>query len=178
MLARLLFAAGLCLALPLLLAAQTAFAQTAPTASLIAPSSWLFDAWTIVQPLATLFVSLVGPVLVTWIAMRLVGILRITDENKKKELEQRVREALHAAAENGLKYALAKAGLPFGSMPNASVLEDAIDYVRSKSPGTVKQSGVHDDDIEQIILSKVPNVLAQIAAGRIAPLPGTTKSGK
>lgn len=167
MFARLLFAAGLCLAFSLSLFGQPALAQ-AP-ASLVAPSFWLFDVWTIVQPLATLFVSIVGPVLVTWIAMRLVGILRITDETKKKELEQRVREALHAAAENGLKYALAKAGLPVGAPVSAAVLEQAIDYVRSKSPDTVKQTGVRDDDLEQIILSKVPNVLAQIAAGRIGP---------
>lgn len=131
----------------------------------------LVEVWAIVQPLVVLFLSIVAPALVTWLAVRLAGLLKISDANAQKELEAKIRTALHAAALNGLKFAMTRAGLPSvvpGVLP-PTVIAEAIGYVRTKSPDTAAQAGVGDRDLEQIILSKVPDVLATIAATK-APL--------
>lgn len=129
----------------------------------VSKQSFLYDIWTIVQPLVVLLVSIVGPVLVTWIAVRLTSLLNIQDESKRKEVEKQVRDALHNSALNGLQYAMTRAGLPAGVLPNAGIIQDAIDYIRTKSPDTAEQAGVDDDDLTQIILSKVPDVFAKLA---------------
>jgi hypothetical protein len=137
--------------------------------SIIDRSSWLHAVWEIVQPLVVLLVSTVGPALVGWISYRLVGLLKISDENAKKEMEAKIRDALHAAALNGLKYAMTRAGLPAVGKPTKAMVDTAIDYVRTKSPDTAFQAGVTNDDLAQIILSKAPDVIAMIAAAKAKP---------
>lgn len=78
----------------------------------IAPSSWLYEVWTIVQPVVVLLVSTVGPVLVTWISARLIELLNVTNEKQRVEIEAKLREALHQSAANAIRFALSKAGLP------------------------------------------------------------------
>lgn len=127
-----------------------------------APSpSFLVDLWEVVQPLAALFVSTVGPALVTWIAYRLVSLLQIKDENEKKALEAKTRDALHQSAMNGLKAALARAGYTqvFGPLPQ-SILAEAIEYVKTKNPDTIEQAGASLEDVGDIVLSKVPDLSA------------------
>ncbi|MFC3074855.1 hypothetical protein [Shinella pollutisoli] len=111
--------------------------------------------WIVMQPLVTLFIGIVGPVLVTWLAMRLVALLKISDEAKRAEIEGRLREALHASAENAVAYARARFGGSLTAPPIPAALEAAKDYVRSKNAGTLRQLGVSEGDLSDIILSKI-----------------------
>lgn len=149
--------AALCL---LVLVVPLALAQSAP----IERPVILVELWAIIQPLVVLFVSTVGPALITWLSLRLVALLKITDENAKKELEAKIRAALHEAALNGLKLAMTRAGLPSGAIPGGSVITEAVEYIRKLSPETAVKAGVDDYDLAEIVLSKVPDVMAITAA--------------
>jgi len=68
--------------------------------------------------------------------------------------ESLLRDALHQAAENGLAYALTR-----GSNPaSGAVIKDALDYVKSKNPQTVKKLRVSDAALVEIIKSKASRV--------------------
>ena len=141
----------------LALIALPALAQDAET--LIARSSIWFEIWSILQPIVVLLVSTVGPVLVAWIAARLLALMKISDEKQKLELEAKLREALHQSAGNALKYALAKAGLPAGGAIGAAVIADALRYVEEKNPDALNKLDVHTEALRDIILSKVPDLV-------------------
>lgn len=132
--------------------------------STIAPSSLFYDVWTIVQPLAVLLASTVGPVLVTWIAARLIALLKISDEKQRLEIEKGMRDALHQSAANALKYAMAKAGMPpiFNAAVSRDVIADAIAYVHEKNPEALSGLDVHSDALRDIIISKVPDLLKAV----------------
>ncbi len=126
----------------------------------IAPSSIWYEAWTIVQPVVVLLVSTVGPVLVTWIAARLIALLKVTDEKQRVEIEAKLRDALHQSALNAMKYAFAKAGLPtIGGVINPGLVAEAVTYVTEKNPDALKKLGVDNRALEDIILSKIPEVV-------------------
>ena len=69
----------------------------------------------IMRPVVELIVIVFGPMLVTWIAAKFAVMLDIRNEDQKVELEQKIRFALHQAAENALTYAMAKYGFKIGS---------------------------------------------------------------
>ncbi|MBN7804924.1 hypothetical protein JZX86_06035 [Agrobacterium rosae] len=126
----------------------------------IAPSSWLYELWTIVQPVVVLLVSTVGPVLVTWIAARIISLLKVTDEKQRVDIETNLRNALHQSALNAMKYAFTKAGLPvLGGVVNPSLIAEAITYVTEKNPDALKKLGVDHKALEEIIVSKIPEVV-------------------
>ncbi|AYM13050.1 hypothetical protein G6L58_17230 [Agrobacterium tumefaciens] len=126
----------------------------------IAPSSVWYDVWTIVQPIVVLLVSTVGPVLVTWIAARLIALLKVTDEKQRVEIETNLRNALHQSALNAMKYAFAKAGLPaIGGLISPILIAEAVTYVTEKNPDALKKLGVDNKALEEIILSKIPEVV-------------------
>ncbi|MBA8799130.1 hypothetical protein FHW77_002849 [Agrobacterium sp. RC10-4-1] len=128
----------------------------------IAPSSWLYEVWTIVQPIVVLLVSTVGPVLVTWIAARLIALLKVTDEKQRVEIEAKLREALHQSAANAIRFALSKAGLPnVGGVINDTILTEASKYVIEKNPEALQKLGVDAKGLEEIILSKLPDLIRQ-----------------
>lgn len=118
------------------------------------------DIWQIVQPLVVLFVSIVGPVLVTWISSRVLAVLKVQDEKQKLEIEAKLREALHQSALNALKYAVTKTGVPLGVIGGAGgvTIDAAADYVRQKNPEALAKLGVSSDALKEIIMSKVPDV--------------------
>lgn len=156
-----LFAALCLIVLAIPLALAQAGASPAESGGILA------DVWEILLPLVTLLVSTVGPVLVGWIAARLIAVLQITDENARKELEARLRDALHAAALNGLKYAVTRLGLSGSILTvNDPVVRDAVEYVISKNPDTVIQLGIGENDIAEVVLSKVPDVIGALAAAK------------
>ncbi|AGN34404.1 hypothetical protein [Rhizobium sp. P007] len=134
-----------------------AFAQE--TEAVISPSSIWYDLWTIVQPVIVLLVSTVGPALVTWLSVRLIALLNISDEKQRVEIEARLRAALHESAINALKYAVTRTGLPLavGSVPG-QVLDAAIEYVAQKNPEALAKLGVDLPSLQDIIMSKVPEV--------------------
>lgn len=128
----------------------------------IAPSSWLYEVWTIVQPVVVLLVSTVGPVLVTWISARLIELLNVTNEKQRVEIEAKLREALHQSAANAIRFALSKAGLPnVGGIINDTILAEASKYVIEKNPEALEKLGVDTKGLEEIILSKIPDLLRQ-----------------
>lgn len=128
----------------------------------IAPSSWLYEVWTIVQPVIVLLVSTVGPVLVTWISARLIALLKVTDEKQRVEIEAKLREALHQSAANAIRFALSKAGLPnVGGVINDTILAEASKYVIEKNPEALQKLGVDTKGLEEIILSKLPDLIQQ-----------------
>ncbi len=128
----------------------------------IAPSSWLYEVWTIVQPIVVLLVSTVGPVLVTWIAARLITLLKVTDEKQRVEIETKLRDALHQSAANAIRFALSKAGLPnVGGVINDTILAEASKYVIEKNPEALQKLGVDAKGLEEIILSKLPDLIQQ-----------------
>jgi hypothetical protein len=134
-----------------------AFAQE--TGPVIAPSSIWYDLWTIVQPVVVLLVSTVGPALVAWLSVRLIALLDISDEKQRVEIEARLRLALHESAINALKYAVMRTGLPLavGNVPG-QVLDAAIEYVAQKNPESLERLGVDLSGLQDIIMSKVPEV--------------------
>jgi hypothetical protein len=128
----------------------------------IAPSSWLYEIWTIVQPIVVLLVSTVGPVLVTWIAARLIALLKVTDEKQRVEIETKLRDALHQSAANAIRFALSKAGLPtVGGIINDTILAEASKYVIEKNPEALQKLGVDAKALHEIILSKLPELIQQ-----------------
>lgn len=126
----------------------------------IAPSSVWSELWTIVQPVVVLLVSTVGPVLVTWIAARIISLLKVTDEKQRVEIETNLRNALHQSALNAIRYAFTKAGLPnvAGQMTD-TVLNEAVAYVTDKNPDTLRKLGVDQAALKEILLSKIPEVM-------------------
>lgn len=128
----------------------------------IAPSSWLYEVWIIVQPVVVLLVSTVGPVLVTWISARLIELLNVTNEKQRVEIEAKLREALHQSAANAIRFALSKAGLPnVGGVINDTILAEASKYVIEKNPEALQKLGVDAKGLEEIILSKLPDLIRQ-----------------
>lgn len=138
----------LCFALPVM-------AQVVADAPEIAPNGFLGDVWQIVQPIVTLFISTVGPAIVVWISARVIGLLKITDENQKLEVEAKLREALHQSALNALLYATSKYSPGSPSVLTSSVVGTAMDYVKEKNPDALKKLGVSDKALSEIIASKV-----------------------
>ncbi|NLS00197.1 hypothetical protein HGP17_25510 [Rhizobium sp. P38BS-XIX] len=109
-------------------------------------------------------VEAVLSVLVTWAITKVIQLLGITDQATRLKVAGQLRDALHFAAENGLKYAFAKLGAPPSLAASASVIADAIAYVKSKNPDTVAALGVDDQALEHIILSKLPSLMSAALA--------------
>lgn len=142
-----------------------AFPAMAQEESVISPSSSLYTIWTIVQPIVVTLASVIGPAIAVWLAAQVSRLLSVTDEVKRKELEERLRNALHEAASNGLKYALSKYGLGSAAsiataLASPTTVEAAIQYIRDKNPEAAAAFNLRDEDLKQIVLSKVPDVTA------------------
>lgn len=133
-----------------------------------AQNEYVLAAIDIVRPLIELAVMTVGPVIVVWLSAKLAGVLKITDETKRKEMEEKIRDALHASAANGLRYALTKAGLPVTAQPTPEILNMALEYVMEKNPETVNQLGASPKDVKDIILSKAPSIFQEIMEAAMA----------
>lgn len=116
-------------------------------------------------------------VLATWIITQIIRLLGITDQATRLKVEGQLRDALHFAAENGLKYAFAKLGAPPSLAVSASIIADAIAYVKSKNPETVAALGVDDQALEHIILSKLPSLLPASVALNVAPTVAASSPG-
>lgn len=134
---------------------------------------WLKAVWDIVQPLVMLFVSIVGPVLVSWLAYKIVSFLNIRDENEQKALELKIRDALHQSALNALKYAWAKSGITDPTkITSPEVIKTAVEYIKDKNPETVEKTGLSTDGLKDIVLSKVPDVIGMVLPGPVGGIAG------
>ncbi|MVA26884.1 hypothetical protein V6582_14820 [Agrobacterium vitis] len=135
--------------------AVIAFAA-APALASTADTSYITDLLSaILPPVFSLAITLIATA-GAWLVSRLVGLIGISDTAKRLEVEAKLRDCLHFAAENGLRFALTKAGLPAVAGPAAAVVADAMFYVREKNPQTLEKLGVNDKALEDIILSKWP----------------------
>jgi len=137
-----------------------AFAQDADP--VISPSSFWYELWLIVQPVVVLLVSTVGPILATWIAARLIALLKVTDEKQRVEIEAQLRTALHQSALNALKFAVARAGIPVALGASGQLVTIAADYVREKNPEALQKLGVDSKALEEIIMSKLPELASMV----------------
>ena len=143
----------------LLAAAGGAGAQTVNAPSVLA------DVWDILQPVIILLISTIGPLLVAWVGARLAMLLKIADDNQRKDLEQKLNAALHQSALNALKFATSKLGIPpvTGLDVRSPVIKEAVEYVRSKNPDAVDAFGLDDTSLAEIVMSKVPDVVSALA---------------
>lgn len=91
-----------------------------------------------------------------WLVARLVRLAGVDTQAKRLDVESKLREALHFAAENGLRFALTKAGMPAIAEPTAEIIADALFYVTDKNPDTIKKLGVNGNALEDIIRAKWP----------------------
>lgn len=129
--------------------AVTAFAATTETST---TTSFLS---TILPPILDLAVTVLAAG-GAWLVGRLVRLAGVDTEAKRLEVESKLREALHFAAENGLRFALTKAGMPTIAAPTAEIIADALFYVTDKNPDTIKKLGVNGNALEDIIRAKWP----------------------
>jgi Mn2+/Fe2+ NRAMP family transporter len=146
-----------------LFAFQPAYAQAEQP--IVAPSSIWFDIWQIIQPTVAVLITTVGPVIGFWISARVIALLKVTDENKKLEIEAKLREALHQSAFNALNFALAKGGVRAVApgLVAGEAISEAIKYVQEKNPETLAKLGVDQSALKDIIVSKVPDILGPTA---------------
>lgn len=135
----------------------------------------------IMRPVVELIITVFGPILVTWLAAKLAVMLDLKNEDQKVAIEQKVRFALHEAAENALAFAMAKFGFKLGSnnlseslshMARSAALgeenairkiEDVVhsaveEYLKPKMPDAINKLGASDTDLADIVLAKIPKV--------------------
>ena len=156
-------------------AAQTTVIENG---DLVATSSWLHGTWEFLQPIAAVFLTAAASAIAGTLVALLVQLLR----RAGIEIEEADRKRLHEGAENALKSAIAKYVGPVPNMINGTVPKEimdlALEYLKSKNPeGTAKLS---DKNLTDIILSKVPQVSAIVAASQSGSGkgPGTVEVGK
>ena len=124
---------------------------------------WLKELYGILSPLLQLLVLTVGPILVTWVSVRLTAVLNVKEEKDKAELEKAIRDALHASSQNAWMFALKKLGLSFtdiksiGDQQLLQTLAAAREYVKDKNPEGLAKLGVTDKQLEDILISKLPS---------------------
>lgn len=164
------FSALLSILFVLALTLQPVHAQE--TAPVIGRSSVWFELWAVVQPLVVLLGSIVGPVLATWISARLISLLKLADEKQQLEIQAKLRQALHDSAANALEFALARSGISGGAFANvtasavtSTMLREATKYVEEKNPEALQKLGVTSKALQDIIISKVPDLLGKQPSG-------------
>lgn len=137
--------------------AQTAAAPTRPTMSPIA-ESFIHMA----MPYVAVGLGAIITAITSVVALRINTFFGIKNEEQQKLTEKVTRDVLHDAIWSGVKYALQKTGatLTPGEIPDNVFITAAMDYVHSKNPDTAAK--VSDDDLHEIIVSKVPDLIKML----------------
>lgn len=123
---------------------------------------WLRELYGVLSPLIQLAVMTLGPILVSYLSVRLVSVLNVKEEKDKVELEKAIRDAIHASAQNAWLFALKKAGLSFTDLKAANdiqlveALKLAKGYVKDKNPDGLDKIGITDKQLEDILVTKLP----------------------
>jgi len=124
---------------------------------------WLREIYGVFSPILQLLVMTVGPVLVTWISVKIAAVLNVKQEADRAALEKALRDAIHASSQNAWLYALKKLGLSFndirglGDNQLVDTLRTAKEYVKDKNPEGLAKLGVSDKQLEDILLAKLPS---------------------
>lgn len=126
----------------------------------------LLSLLTILRPLLEVFVTVVAPTLVTWLAYRLVSLLKITDDKQKAQVEATLRDALHESAKNALLYAMTQFGLRGSGGTNMS--ESLMELTRKAGAGDaasqVKLEGLIDMAVNSYLIPKMPDTIKKLKA--------------
>lgn len=131
--------------------------------------------WSIVEPVVTLFAGIIVPIVFVWLSRKLETWLSIKTVDQQADFEAKLRDALHKSAETALKLVLVKAGATGAitasavtDLLNASptAMPSAVASVKTKNPDAVQFLGVSDDSIRDIIISKIPEIVALLLAAR------------
>lgn len=123
---------------------------------------WLRELYGVLQPILLLLIQTVGPILVGWVALKFTQALQIKGEKDKAELEKALRDAIHASASNAWMFALKRLGLSFNDLSSMSdtdllsTLKTAKTYVQDKNPESLEKLGVTGQQLEDILLTKLP----------------------
>ena len=123
----------------------------------------LNSAVSITRPIIELAVTILGPILITWLSVKLAAILNIKEDKVKAALEKALRDALHASSQNAWLYALKTLGLSFTDLKGLegsdllAAVNKAKEYVRDKNPDTIAKLGVTDQQLEDILITKLPS---------------------
>lgn len=96
--------------------------------------------------------EILAPLLTLVVTVATTILARKVNEWFDLKNEKMLRDALHQSAENGLRYALTRGAGP----ASAEVLAQATRYVKDKNPETLRKLGVSDNDLGDIIKTKVP----------------------
>ena len=115
-------------------------------------------------PLTQLVVSMTGIVGLPWITGQIISRLHIKNTETANAVEAQLRDALHKSALNAVNYTVSKFGLPTSGATSlsADMVKTAVDYVKTKNPDAIKKFGASDFDLEQIVVSKLPQVTAVV----------------
>ena len=126
----------------------------------------LTTALSILQPLIEIIISIVGPVIVVWLSTRLANLLRVQDEQKKLEIETTLRDALHKAAENALKFAMTKYGMT-GIVPTSnmsqSITQLALEATRDNMAAN-KFNAIIETAVQEYLIPKMPETIDRLKA--------------
>lgn len=149
-------------------AASASIAQEAVVTA--PPPTFLDQALTVIVPAALLVIA----ALATWIAKKVSGFLNIKDETERQKFETNLRDTLHTAMEAGVKMMIAKKGVTLtpDAPPPPDIISGAVEYVKEKNPETIKKIGASDKVLKDIALSKIPDIIGQIAGGVGGPIVG------
>jgi hypothetical protein len=119
----------------------------------------------ILRPLLEVFITVVAPTMVTWLAYRLVSLLKITDDKQKAEVEATLRDALHESAKNALLYAMTQFGLSgSGTNMSQSVMELSRKAGAGDAAAQVKLEGLVDMAVNNYLIPKMPETIKKLKA--------------
>lgn len=116
----------------------------------------------VLRPLLETIITILGPVLVTWVTVRIVSLLKINDEQKKIEVEAKIRDSLHEAARNALLFAMTKYGVQGNS---STVLSKTIMQLVRQSSAS---DGV-DDEARRLATTKLDSIIATAVNDYLVP---------
>lgn len=115
----------------------------------------------IFRPILEVIIAVLAPVILTFLSGAIIKTLKIQDEKQKLQIEQQLRNALHASASNAVVFAAQKWGYNLKQIASDQaiqnkVLSEAMNYVVDKNPDTMRKLGVTGEALKDILLSKLP----------------------
>lgn len=139
------------------------FAQS-PVSVVVTEPSFTQTLWANVQGPLTALLSATLITVAGWLAVKVNTFFNVTNKAQQQQNEVIIRNILHDAVWSAVKFASQKAGVTIDELaspglPPKQFVDSAVEYVRSKNPDAA--AGVSDADLREIIVSKVPDLVAQ-----------------
>ncbi|MBL0848968.1 MAG: hypothetical protein EU981_02595 [Candidatus Liberibacter ctenarytainae] len=102
----------------------------------------------IFQPIVTLSISILAPLFFRKISDPLIRLLQLKEESKQLEIENMLRDSLHKAASNAIKFAISR--LQSDSM-TPETMDLAREYIHISNPDTISQLNISDQNLTNIL---------------------------